>query len=151
MSCVCLPHKFIHVIKTCLVHHEVLNITILTRTLLLVSVALDSELSLDSSFICTHTQQTLLWCFRIKISVLVFVYDVYCKPLQSEWEYKLAPRLISSFRTRRSLGTRLDGRASQTIFDINSTSATAAQIGCVVVNKCVMLWLGCMVSYASIF
>ena len=69
-------------------------------------------------------------------SELVFVYDVYCKPLQSGWEYNLVPRLISSFHTREEalVQARLDGRASQTISDINSTSATGAQIHHVVVN-----------------
>ena len=74
-----------------------MNITRLTSTLLLVSVALDSELSADSSFMCTHTQ---LWHF---VSELVFVYDVYCKPLQSKWEYNL----ILIPHAKKSLGTRL--------------------------------------------
>ena len=67
------------------------------------------------------------------------------------WEYNQAHANFLFPHMRRSLATRLDGRASQTVSDINSTSGTASQIGCVVVNKCMMLWLGCMVSYASIF
>jgi len=47
--------SFIYHTNAFMTCYEGLNITRLTRTQLLVSVALDSELSADSSFICTHT------------------------------------------------------------------------------------------------
>ena len=63
------------------VRHEGLNITILTRTLLLVSVALDSELSSDMHFIYLHTHNKFskwacvcIWCVLQATTVKMEVY-----------------------------------------------------------------------------
>ena len=135
MSCVYLPHKCTHIIKTCLVYHEVLSITRLTRTLLLVSVTLDSELSSDSSFICTHTQ---LWCFSKRACVCIW-----CVLQATTVRMGVQPHTQASFRMREKpwYKTRM-GELHKSLLTLTLP---------VLQQHLVMLWLGWMVSYANIY